>query len=164
MKRLLPQKKFVGTKLLSNITKKRLLHCNTCKKTSTKSTSKGQSALGDLSDNCFICKRKRERFVTGGLLYTKLSRKKQIIARKNFVRIVDESLFKVTFSMMVEPLKGELQGCQVAKHRFVERKGELRKQKGKLKKSKTLSKKKTLICVTPDALTRAVIHASSLFT
>ena len=29
----------------------------------------------------------------------------------------------------------------MAKHRFVERKGELRKQKGKLKKSKTLSKR-----------------------
>ena len=41
----------------------------------------------------------------------------------------------------------------MAKHRFVERKGELRKQKSKLEKSKTLSKKKTLIRVTPDALT-----------
>ena len=42
---------------------------------------------------------------------------------------------------MVGPLKGELQGSQVAKHRLVERKGELRKQKGKLKKSKALSKR-----------------------
>ena len=42
---------------------------------------------------------------------------------------------------MVGPLKGELQGSQVAKCRFVEMKGELRKQKGKLKKSKALSKR-----------------------
>ena len=42
---------------------------------------------------------------------------------------------------MVGPLKGELQSSQVAKCRFVEMKGELRKQKGKLKKSKALSKR-----------------------
>ena len=58
--------------------------------------------------------------------------------------------------MMVGPLKGELQGSQVAKHRLVERKGELRKQKGKLKKSKTLSKKMTLTRVTSDAVTTAI--------
>ena len=54
---------------------------------------------------------------------------------------------------MVEPLKGELLLGRWRPCRFVERKGELRKQKAKLKKSKTLSKKMTLLRMTSDALT-----------